>query len=155
MDTRVIIGLAAMLCVPAIASSAPRTVAGGIASCGGIGADERRAMTQDVPDANLRLEMFIAPGGDYVADVDLRVQPLGGGANGFSMVAGGPICALRLAPGRYRIEATYAGVTRSATATVPAAARSPARIEIGFPRPASDRYDAVPTPEEKQQARTP
>ena len=144
----------ALAAAPLMASSAPREIAGGIAVCGGVGADERRAMENDMPDANLRLELFVAPGGEYVAGVDLKVQPLSGAATALSITTDGPICSLKLAPGRYRIEATLQGVTRSALATVPANTRSPARVAIAFPKIVGDQGHDVPSPEEKAQERT-
>jgi hypothetical protein len=72
------------------------------------------------------------------------------------VAAAGPICYAHLAPGRYRIEATLNGTTRTAQATVPEAAGKPAHVAIAFPETAAaGDLDIRPTPEEKQEARTP
>ena len=122
-------------------------------ACGGVGSDERRELASRVAGANLSLEMFIEKGGEYVADVDVKLQPLGSREPAISMRTDGPICYLRVAPGRYRIEATFEGITRSATATV--AAAKPVRVALAFPKSVGDRQTDAASPEEKAQARSP
>ena len=68
------------------------------------------------------------------------------------MRAQGPLCYLRLDPGRYRIEATFQGVTRGAQATVPRDAKRPVRVAIAFPKSVGDRQTDAASPEEKAQA---
>jgi hypothetical protein len=123
--------------------------------CGGIGSDEREAMEAKAPSANLSLEMFIAPGGEYVADVDVTLQPLGGERAPLAVHTEGPICLLHVPPGRYRIEATFSGVTRSAQTTVPAGATRPVRVALAFPKSVGDRQTDAASPEERQQAAKP
>ena len=123
--------------------------------CGGVGSDDRAALATAVPGANLSLEMFIANGGEYVADADVKLFRLGAHDPELAARAGGPICHLRVAPGRYRIEATFEGVTRSVTATVAASAAKPVRVALAFPKSVGDRQSDAASPEEKAQARRP
>lgn len=119
--------------------------------CGGVGSDEREKLEAYARDANLSLEMFISPGGEYVADVDVMLQPLGAGPQ-IAVRTEGPICYMHVPPGRYRIEATFSGVTRSAQANVPANPGRPARVAIAFPKSVGDRETDNASPEEKLQA---
>ena len=121
--------------------------------CGGVGSDDRRELASKVPGANLSLEMFIAKGGEYVADVDVKLQPLGSRQPALSVRTDGPICYLQVAPGRYRIEATFEGVTRSVTVTV--AAAKPVHVALAFPKSVGDRQTDAASPEERAQARKP
>jgi hypothetical protein len=123
--------------------------------CGGVGSDDRAALASGMPGANLSLEMFIAKGGEYVADADVKLMRLGSREPAFAARADGPICYLRVAPGRYRIEATFEGVTRSATATVAPSATKPVHVALAFPKSVGDRQTDAASPEEKAQARRP
>ncbi|HSN22068.1 MAG TPA: carboxypeptidase-like regulatory domain-containing protein, partial [Usitatibacter sp.] len=105
--------------------------------CGGIGADERARLAEETRGANLALELFIAKRGDYVAGADVTVQPLDGTGHGIEASADGPICYIELPPGRYRIEAEFNGVTRSARAIVREHARRPVRVALAFPEEAA------------------
>ncbi len=136
------------------ARAAPVT---GSFACGGIGADQRRALAERSEGANLALELFVASRGDFVAGADVLLVPLGAGDAGtLHVAADGPICYGRVPPGRYRIEASLNGTTRTAQATVPAGARAPVRVAIAFPESAAPGdLDIRPSPEEKQEARTP
>jgi hypothetical protein len=119
--------------------------------CGGVGSDSRYAMEDAARDANLRIELFIAQGGEYIAGVDLKLRPLGAGDT-VSVRSEGPICYLRVAPGKYRIDASFEGITRSAQADVPAMGKRPARVALGFPKSVGDRQTDAASPEEKEQA---
>ena len=123
--------------------------------CGGVGSDDRRELASRMTGANLSLEMFIEKGGEYVANVDVKLQPLGSREPALSVRTDGPICYLRVAPGRYRIEATFEGVTRSATATVAPSATKPVHVALAFPKSVGDRQTDAASPEEKAQARRP
>ena len=120
--------------------------------CGGVGSDDRRELATRMPGANLSLEMFIAQGGEYVADVDVKLLLLGSRGPALSARTEGPICYLRVAPGRYRIEATFEGVTRSATANVVASTTRPVHVALAFPKSVGDRQSDAASPEEKAQA---
>lgn len=121
-------------------------------TCGGVGSDERHAMEAQGEASNLSLELFVAPGGEYVADVDVTLRPLASPGSVVSVHSEGPVCYLRVPPGRYRIEATYEGITRSAQANVPAAPRRPVRVALAFPKSVGDRQSDAASPEEKEQA---
>ena len=123
--------------------------------CGGVGADARRSL-EATQGANLALEFFIADHGAYVANVGVVVTPLRQTEPVIEGTATGPLCVLTLAPGRYRVEATYNGMKRSATAAVPASSARPAHVALGFPQTAADG-DLGPkaSPEEKMQAKQP
>lgn len=126
--------------------------------CGGIGADERAALSEEARGANVALELFVARHGDYLGGAALSIVPLEGRAHGAAMhaEADGPLCYMRLAPGRYRIDAELDGVTRSARVTVPAQARHPVRVALAFPAGvARGDLDIRPTPQEREEARTP
>ena len=118
-------------------------------SCGGVGSDERHAMEANAERANLALEIFVSPGGEYLADVDVTLR---GPGDALSVHTEGPICYVRVAPGRYRIEATFEGITRSAQVTVPAATSRPVRVALAFPKSVGDRQNDAASPEEKAQA---
>jgi len=93
-----------------------------------------------------------------VADVDFAITPLDGPAAGRPVdgTADGPLCFVRLAPGRYRIDAELNGVRRSARATVPEHALRPVRVALAFPEEAArGDLETRPTPEEREEARKP
>lgn len=149
-----LLGAAAAFSVSAVTSPAP---AGAIV-CGGIGAGERAALAEQARGANLALEFFVANRGDYVADVDLAITPLDGPAAGrpVDAAADGPLCYVKLAPGRYRIDAEFNGVRRSARVTVPEHARRTIRVALAFPEEAArGDLETRPTPEEREEARKP
>lgn len=126
--------------------------------CGGVGADQREAFEAQGSGANLSLEFFVANRGDYVADVDLAVEPLdaGSGAAPIRTVTDGPLCFLSVPPGRYRIDATFNGATRSTRTTVRARGGSPTHVAMAFPESVvPDDGGIRPTPEEKQEAKRP
>ncbi|HXS54145.1 MAG TPA: hypothetical protein VN782_16530 [Usitatibacter sp.] len=126
--------------------------------CGGIGSEERAALAGQARDADLALELFIAGRGDYVAGANVSVIPLDGAARGETLreTAQGPLCYMKLAPGRYRIEGELNGVTRSARAIVPAHAGHPVRVALAFPEEAvRDGLGPQPTTQEREEAKTP
>jgi len=149
-----LVGAAAAFSVSAVT----RPGAPGAVVCGGIGSGERAALAEEARGTNLALEFFIAHRGDYVADVDFAITPLDGPAAGRPVdgTADGPLCFVRLAPGRYRIDAELNGVRRSARATVPEHALRPVRVALAFPEEAArGDLETRPTPEEREEARKP
>lgn len=150
--------LAALLMGAAATFSVSAVTAPGAVVCGGIGSGERAALEEEARGTNLALEFFIANRGDYVADVDFAITPLDGPAAGRPVdgMADGPLCFVRLAPGRYRIDAELNGVRRSARATVPEHALRPVRVALAFPEEAArGDLETRPTPEEREEARKP
>jgi len=121
--------------------------------CGGIGSDERHAMQAQAGDANVSLEFFVGKRGAYVADVELTFTPVKG-LPSFSTHADGPLCYARLDPGTYRVEATYRGATRVATAKV-SDAGAPVHLAMGFPESVAQPDPAPVSAEEKRQASEP
>ncbi|WP_077000243.1 hypothetical protein [Variovorax sp. KK3] len=85
-------------------------------ACGGIGSDESTAMRAAMKDHPLAL-LFARAGGEYLANVDVRIK----GANGdtaLAMRASGPVCLVDLPAGRYTVEATTEGMTKTHNVTV-------------------------------------
>ena len=121
--------------------------------CGGVGNDERRELAAAAEGASLSLQFNLAGRGNFVADVDVTITPARGDA--FSAKTDGPICYVQLPPGIYKIEATYNGTRKSASATVPAKAGKPVRIAMSFPPGPGDIDPAPVSPEEKLQASKP
>jgi hypothetical protein len=128
-------------------------------ACGGVGADARASLAEENARANLSLEFFVAGRGNYVADVDVTLTPLGAAAAGAPPVhvtTGGPICYLTLPPGAYRVQASLHGAERSARTTLPRPGAGTAHLALGFPATAVDGdLETRASPDEKQQARTP
>jgi len=122
--------------------------------CGGVGSDARRAL--EGTSANVELEFFVAQRGAYVANVGVSVTPLNSKEPVIEGTSSGPLCLLQLEPGRYRVQATFNGATRSATATVPSRASRPTHLALGFPQAVvSGDLDTRASPEEKAQAKQP
>lgn len=117
------LGLAA-LCVVAGAAGAqtmplaPLPPQGSVITlaCGGIGKDESDAM-RAMEKAHALMILFIEQGGSYITGVATRVDdPLGDRAIARDC---GPIGLLDVPePGRYRVTATYGGVTREQWVTL-------------------------------------
>ena len=150
--------LAAVVFAAAAASPVRAQAEPGAMVCGGIGADERVALAEESRGADLALELFIASRGDYVAGAQVSVASLDGATRGEALrgTADGPLCYMKLAPGRYRIEGELNGVTRSARAVVPAHARQPVHVALAFPAQAArGGLGPQPTPQEREEAKTP
>jgi hypothetical protein len=71
---------------------------------GGFGAGERQALQSAAPQFNLHL-LFAGPGGEYLANVKLRITEQQGGNIVLETVANGPYFLAKLHPGRYNISA--------------------------------------------------
>ena len=144
------LALAASLCALAQPLSFQRS--GDIAwVCGGVGSEERRALDAMRPEARLELLLVTAPRGAYVAGAQVTIAPVKGGT-AVTLDAEGPTCLLQAPPGRYRIEASYDGMTRSANANVARAGKR-SRVVLSFPN--DEREDIRATDEEKRQAAAP
>ena len=155
---RVQIPLTAVILAAAAAFSMRAQGEAGGLLCGGIGADERAALEREASGADLALELFIARRGDYVAGARISVTPLDGNAQGATLreTADGPLCFMKLPPGRYRVEGEFNGVTRSARVLVRPHASHPARVALAFPEEAvRGDLGPQPTPQEREEAKTP
>lgn len=97
------------IAAPASAASGPMVQhAGDIAYVsGGIGVGEQQQVLAHEADSNLKL-VFTLKEGNYVADVNVVVANAGG-KRLLETVAGGPFFLAKLAPGHYKITATYDG----------------------------------------------
>ncbi|HET9652278.1 MAG TPA: hypothetical protein VFP36_08805, partial [Usitatibacter sp.] len=104
--------LAVLLFVPALAWGAGQVPW----ACGGVSAEERRALPSQVPDANLELLFVSGTRGAYAAGAQWRVldranEPIAYGTSD------GPQCFMRVPAGPVRVEARLGGETRTAKAT--------------------------------------
>ena len=144
----------ACLAVTAGALGAHAASADSQLTCGGVGNDERRELAASMQGANLSLEFSLAGRGNFIADVDVKVIPAGRGDAVVATRTEGPFCYAQLPPGRYRIEASYNGITKSTSANVTASGK-PVRIAMAFPPTAADIDPAPVSPEEKLQASKP
>jgi hypothetical protein len=115
--TSVAIGIAPT----ALGHAAPDSIA---VETGGVGLEERAALDAVRDRYNLRVA-FAKADGEYVADVEVRLSAADEKGVYYSGRTDGPYLFARLDPGRYRLEATYAGVTQVRTLTVSAAQPQP------------------------------
>ncbi|HEY2254722.1 MAG TPA: carboxypeptidase regulatory-like domain-containing protein [Variovorax sp.] len=90
--------------------------------CGGVGVDESTAMRAAMKDHPLSL-LFARAGGAYLANVDVAVKDASG-ATALAMRTDGPICLVDLPAGRYTVEASTDGVTKSEAVTLGRGART-------------------------------
>jgi len=148
------LALAFVLAVACASAHAAPLGANAAYACGGVGSDSRRELAAQASGANLSLEIFVAPGGEYLADVDVVLTPAGQG-EALRLHTDGPLCYLRVPPGRYRIEATFEGITRGANAVVPASSAKPVHVALPFPKSVGDKQNDAASPEEKAQAARP
>jgi hypothetical protein len=81
---------------------------------GGVGLDEREAMTQMAGRYNLRLE-FAQQNRDYLGEIAVRLT----GPATFEAVSDGPWLMVKLPPGEYGLTAVSGGVSKSETVSVP------------------------------------
>ena len=114
-------------------------------ACGGAGVEERAALASLHPQANLELLFITAKRGGYLADVEVAVFAADKAQPVLQVTAQGPLCMISAPAAKYRIEATYGGVKRSAQV---AAAGKPAQAAFRFPEPPWDGTRA--TKEEKR-----
>ncbi|AVS74424.1 hypothetical protein [Paracidovorax cattleyae] len=98
-------------------------------TCGGIGLDESTAMRAAMKDHPLSL-LFAAGGGDYLADVQVKLVPQGwGDAGALSFSATGPVCLLDLPAGNYEVEATSGDKQKRQTVMV---GKEPKTLDFRF-----------------------
>ena len=119
--------------------------------CGGVGADERRAIEALKPEARLEVLFVTAKRGAYLSDADLTMS----GAHGEPLLhvrADGPMCLVDAPAGSYEFAATYEGATRKARATV-AKGGGMRKVVFAFP---DEEWDGIrASPEEKAEAAQP
>lgn len=137
--------LAVLLFIPAAAWSAGAPSVP--YACGGVSAEERRALPSQVPDANLELLFVSGKRGAYAAGAQWRVfdranEPIAHGDSD------GPQCLMRVPAGPVRVEATLGGETRTARGTVGAK-----RTRLVFTFAPEPGEDIQASPEEKEQAK--
>jgi len=85
---------------------------------GGVGASSREKLALVKNDYNLHL-LFAATGtGEYLADVEVRIEDASG-AGLLSAVSEGPLFYVRLAPGRYRLVVSSAGMEQRRDILIP------------------------------------
>ena len=119
-------------------------------NCGGIGADERRAL-EAARGASTRALVFVSrKRGGYLAGAQVTLKRDATTIATFE--SEGPICLLDVPAGTYRIEARLNDFTADATVRVPATGRAP-RTLLRFPDESSNGIEA--SEEEKRQAREP
>jgi hypothetical protein len=88
---------------------------------GGIGEDSAAQMAAAGREYNLKL-LFAAKDGHYLADVAVTISDTRGGKL-LEAVSTGPFLYAQLAPGKYRITASYAGVASARDTTIAASGR--------------------------------
>ena len=86
---------------------------------GGVGQEERAALEAMRGEFNLRVTFAAQRSGGYLADVGVSLED-SKGREVFRTVAQGPWLYARLAPGRYRLTATYSGRRETRQVAVPA-----------------------------------
>lgn len=79
---------------------------------GGIGVDERLALAAMHAEFNVHMTFAVKRAGNFIADVAVEVSDDGGRVL-LDAVSQGPWLYARLAPGRYRLRAGYAGVVQT------------------------------------------
>jgi hypothetical protein len=84
---------------------------------GGVGKDEREQLEAAAKDYNLKL-IFAQSSGAFVADIQVTITDAAG-STVVDATSNGPLFFAKLPAGDYRIEATYAGIAKNSSATVP------------------------------------
>jgi hypothetical protein len=82
-----------------------------------VGKDEREQLEAAAKDYNLKL-IFARSSGAFVADVQVTITDAAG-STVVDATSNGPLFFAKLPAGDYRIEATYAGIAKNSSATVP------------------------------------
>ena len=101
--------------------------------CGGVGTEERDALASLAAESNLSLVFTTAQRGAYVADVSVALYDAGAKKPRLEIQADGPVCMLHAPQGRYRVQASFNGTTRTSAAVVAQDAKKPARVVLVFP----------------------
>lgn len=84
---------------------------------GGVGVGEREAMGAMKQQFNTRLTFAVKKTGNFVANVTVMVADAKG-AQVLKTSVPGPLLYAQLAPGEYRVSATYHGITQTKTLKV-------------------------------------
>lgn len=112
-----IASLFALLMAPALQASAAELVTSTSGPftyvCGGIAEDEQQAIRAEAPRYDMGLLFTQGQRGEYLADVNVRLQR--NGTEVASFTSTGPRCLLKGPRGTYQVVATYEGVTKSTT----------------------------------------
>jgi hypothetical protein len=112
----------------------PVNEAGGVQwVCGGVSEEGRRELEARQVPANLSLTFATAETRAYVADVRVTLFEAGSKKERMSFVADAPICLVKAPAGRYRIEASFGGITRTANAVVGAGTTRPQPLVFTYP----------------------
>jgi hypothetical protein len=119
-----LLSMAAML-LAALSFHASAQNAAGEASVrtGGVGIEEREALDAQRDRYNLRLA-FAEKNGSYIADVAVRLSTADG-REVYSGTTDGPWLFAHVQPGKYRLEAEYAGDKQARSLTVGARQAAP------------------------------
>ena len=109
--------------VPPLLSAQGQAAPGGQATfiSGGVGEDSAARMTARGQEFNLKL-LFAAKDGHYLADVAVTISDVRGGKV-LEAVSAGPFLFARLAPGKYQVTASYAGVAQTRNTTIAVSGR--------------------------------
>lgn len=99
---------------------------------GGIGDEERAEMLYLLPDYNLRVLTAAEKSGAYLAGTEVVVRDAAGRVL-FETRLDGPLLFVRLPPGKYELQATYAGKAQTRTLTIPAAGRRELHLYWSLP----------------------
>lgn len=83
---------------------------------GGVGQDESKALQRAEHRWPLALR-FTGPGGEFLADVRVRIADTHG-ANLLDTTSRGPYMLVKLPPGHYTVHASHAGVDKTSAVTV-------------------------------------
>lgn len=87
---------------------------------GGIGVGERLELLAMHAEFNVHMTFAVKRAGNFIADVAVHVEDAAG-REVLDAVSEGPWLYARLAPGRYRLRASYAGTSQTRTFQVRAA----------------------------------
>jgi len=90
---------------------------------GGVGVGERLALAALHAEFNVHMSFAVKRTGNFIADVAVHIEDAAGKAL-LDAVSEGPWFYARLAPGRYRLRATYAGSAQTRDFTVRAGRHS-------------------------------
>jgi len=107
---------------------------------GGVGIGERLELAALHAEFNVHMTFAVKRAGNFIADVAVHVEDAGGRAL-LDAVSDGPWLYARLAPGRYRLRATYAGVEQTRAFQVRAGRHT--ELYLYWDDPAAQARDAT------------
>jgi len=105
---------------------------------GGIGVDERLALVAMHAEFNVHMTFAVKRAGNYIADVAVHVEDASG-REVLDAVSEGPWLYARFAPGRYRLRASYAGISQAREFKVRAARHTELTLYWDDPAATEDR----------------